>query len=263
MAFTSVLLAASQIGVAEETGNEAVKLALDGDKKGVGRAAPKAARWGEPALQQLGASVKQDSLCYWKNQQTKLFTERYQANYGRKYVQPCSSRTTALHIAVAAAGIAPGDKIITSGTADIGLRISTFFRPSAFGIRISSPRLACWIIALCTVMSAWAGTAAPAKIIFDTDVGNDVDDVLALSVLHAFQTRGECELLAVTITKPDELAGPFVEAMNTFYGRPGIPIGFTHAGLKNEPSKFLPLAEAKDDGKLRYPHRLRRSSDAP
>ena len=101
------------------------------------------------------------------------------------------------------------------------------------------------------------------KVIFDTDIGNDVDDVLALSMLHALQTRGDCELLGVTITKPDELAGPFVDAMNTFYDRPGIPVGFTHSGLKNEPSKFLPLAEQKDEGKFRYPHHLKRSSDAP
>jgi hypothetical protein len=118
-------------------------------------------------------------------------------------------------------------------------------------------------IALCAIVFACPAGAAPVKVIFDTDVGNDVDDVLALSVLHALQSRGECELLAVTITKPDELAGPFVDAMNTFYHRPGIPIGFTQAGLKNQPSKFLPLAEAKDGGKLRYPHRLKRSSDAP
>ncbi|HWX22737.1 MAG TPA: nucleoside hydrolase [Candidatus Binatia bacterium] len=103
----------------------------------------------------------------------------------------------------------------------------------------------------------------PAKIIFDTDIGNDVDDVLALSLLHALQTRGHCQLLAVTITKPDELAGPFVDALNTFYGRPDIPIGFTRSSLKNEPSKFLPLADLKDGGEPRYPHRLKRSSDAP
>jgi inosine-uridine nucleoside N-ribohydrolase len=105
--------------------------------------------------------------------------------------------------------------------------------------------------------------AGPVKILFDTDIGNDVDDVLALSMLHALQTRGDCELLAVTITKPDELAGPFVDAMNTFYGRPGIPIGFTRSKLKNESSKFLGLAEAKNGGKVRYPHHLKRSSDAP
>ena len=103
----------------------------------------------------------------------------------------------------------------------------------------------------------------PVKIIFDTDIGNDVDDVMAISMLHALQTRGDCELLAVTITKPDELAGPFVDAMNTFYGRPGIPIGFTHAGLTNWPSRFLYLANVKDSGNFRYPHSLRRSSDVP
>jgi inosine-uridine nucleoside N-ribohydrolase len=108
-----------------------------------------------------------------------------------------------------------------------------------------------------------ATNVAPVRIIFDTDIGNDVDDVLALSVLHALETRGQCRLLGVTITKPDELAGPFVDAMNTFYGRPGIPIGFTHAPLPDAPSKFLSLAETKDHGQFRYPHKLRRSSDAP
>src|SRR5579864_8857295 len=104
---------------------------------------------------------------------------------------------------------------------------------------------------------------APVKIIFDTDIGNDVDDVLALCMLHSLQTRAACQLLAVTITKPDELAGPFVDAIDAFYGRPGIPIGFTRSGLKNEPSKFLGLADTKDNGKPRYPHKLKCSSDAP
>ena len=105
--------------------------------------------------------------------------------------------------------------------------------------------------------------AAPVKVIFDTDIGNDVDDVLALCVLHALQTRGECELLGVTVTKPDELAGPFVDALDTFYGRSNTPIGFTHAGLSNQPSRFLSLVNARDEGKARYPHSLKRSSDAP
>jgi hypothetical protein len=145
----------------------------------------------------------------------------------------------------------------------LGLRISAFFRPSAFGLRTSRRLLACLILAFTAILSASTARAAPVKIIFDTDVGNDVDDALALSVLHALQSRGECELLAVTITKPDELAGPFVDAMNTFYGRPGIPIGYTHAKLVNDPSKFLLLADAKDGEQARYPHRLKRSSDAP
>ena len=130
-------------------------------------------------------------------------------------------------------------------------------------LSMGSGKIAFCLAALCALLSAPAAAAAPVKIVFDTDIGNDVDDVLALGVLHALQSRGECEILAVTITKPDELAGPFVDAVNTFYGRPGIPIGFTHSGLTNEPSKFLPLAEVRDGKKLRYPHHLKRSSNAP
>jgi inosine-uridine nucleoside N-ribohydrolase len=114
-----------------------------------------------------------------------------------------------------------------------------------------------------SLAAASSPSSPPVKLIFDTDIGNDVDDVLALSLLHALETRGDCEILGVTITKPDPLAGPFVDAMNTFYGRPNIPIGFTRSGLANEPSKFLKLAEAEDNGQPRYPHRLKRSSDAP
>jgi purine nucleosidase len=150
-------------------------------------------------------------------------------------------------------------------------------RPAGPRYAVSFRKFNLWLVAqhslirltiLCAAASLFANTSrasdvAPVNVIFDTDIGNDVDDVLALSMLHAFQSRGDCALLAVTITKPDELAAPFVDAMNTFYGRPGLPIGFTHAGLKNEPSKFLPLAEVKDDNKPRYPHRLKRSSDAP
>ena len=106
-------------------------------------------------------------------------------------------------------------------------------------------------------------TPPPVQIIFDTDIGNDVDDVLALSLLHSLESRGQCHLLAVTVTKPDEIACPFVDAINHFYGRPEIPIGFTRSRLKNDPSKFLLLADLKDAGKPRYPHRLKRSSDAP
>lgn len=105
--------------------------------------------------------------------------------------------------------------------------------------------------------------APPVKIVFDTDICNDVDDVLALAMVHALQSRGRCELLAVTITTPDELAAPFVDAVNQFYGRPSIPVGMTRTSLRYEPGRYLRLAETRDGGKLRYPHALKRSSEAP
>jgi inosine-uridine nucleoside N-ribohydrolase len=110
---------------------------------------------------------------------------------------------------------------------------------------------------------AVAQGAEPVRVIFDTDIGNDVDDALALGLLHSLQSRGECELLAVTITKDNALAAPFVDAMNTFYGRGKIPIGVVKGGVTPEESKFLPLAQARDGGKLRYPHNLKNGADAP
>ncbi len=128
IASTSVLLAASQLGVAEVTENDPDKLAGKGGKKAVPRSMPKPVRWGEPELKQLGEAVKQDSLYYWRNKQTTLLIDRYRAIYGHKYVQPCSSGSAALHIAVAAAGIAPGDEVITSGITDIGTVIGVLFQ---------------------------------------------------------------------------------------------------------------------------------------
>jgi len=113
------------------------------------------------------------------------------------------------------------------------------------------------------VQAAPAGSTEPVRLIFDTDIGNDVDDALAIGVIHALQSRGECELLAVTITKDHELSAPFVDVINTFYGRGNIPIGVVHNGPTPDPSKFTVLANQRDDGKLRYPHDLMSGADAP
>lgn len=104
----------------------------------------------------------------------------------------------------------------------------------------------------------------PVPFIFDTDIGNDVDDALALGVIHALQSRGECELLAVTITKDHPQCAAYIDAVNTFYGRPDIPIGVcAKPGPTPEQSKFTVLADTKDDGELRYPHDLMSGDDAP
>ncbi|WP_146403711.1 nucleoside hydrolase [Planctomycetes bacterium CA13] len=103
---------------------------------------------------------------------------------------------------------------------------------------------------------------APVKLIFDTDIGNDVDDVLALGMIHALQTRGECELLCVTITKDNDQAAPFTDAVNTFYGRGNIPIGVCRSGVTPDAGRFIPLASIKDDDQYRYPHDLVSGKDA-
>lgn len=104
--------------------------------------------------------------------------------------------------------------------------------------------------------------AEPVRLIFDTDLGNDVDDVLALGLIHALESRGACRLLAVTVTKDSELAGPFISAVNTFYGRGDVPIGVVRKGVTPDEGRFLGLARKTDDGQLRYPHALKSAADA-
>lgn len=111
---------------------------------------------------------------------------------------------------------------------------------------------------------AWSQTAStPVPLIFDTDIGNDVDDVLALGMIHSLETRGECKLLAVTVTKDHALAAPFVDAVNTFYGRGDIPIGVCNSKKTPEQGSFNGLADKRDGDQLRYPHDLVSGKDAP
>src|ERR1035438_4096236 len=79
--------------------------------------------------------------------------------------------------------------------------------------------------AMLLALAAAAPAGTPIPLIFDTDMGNDVDDALALAMLHAFESRGECRLIAVTITKDNPWSAAYVDLVNTFYGRARIPVG--------------------------------------
>src|SRR6185295_6349351 len=104
------------------------KLAMEGGEKTVKRAAPKRVRWGEPERKQLESAIAQDNLLYWKSPQTTLLTKRFSDYTGIKHVMTCSSGTAALHIAVATAGIGPGDEVITTSFTDIGTVIGVLFQ---------------------------------------------------------------------------------------------------------------------------------------
>lgn len=106
--------------------------------------------------------------------------------------------------------------------------------------------------------------AAPVKLIFDTDMGNDVDDLMALAMIHSLQKRGAVQLLGVTLTKDHPQAAAFTDAVNTFYGYGDTPVGVVRDGAAKEPGKFNRLADERNaDGTLRYPHDLREGTMAP
>jgi len=87
--------------------------------------------------------------------------------------------------------------------------------------------------------------AEPVKIIFDTDMASDCDDAGALAVLHALADLSEAEILAIVTNRkcPGNSSGATCDAINTWYGRPDIPIATDKDGSKtppkwNKPSSF-------------------------
>lgn len=116
-----------------------------------------------------------------------------------------------------------------------------------------------WLSILYCGLLCSAAQAETPRIIFDTDITGDVDDVLALAMLHNLADRGACELLGVTISKQNPQTAAFVDAQNTFHGRPDLPIGVTHdeTAQKRE-SRYLKLADSAD-----YPHNIRSNDDVP
>lgn len=74
-------------------------------------------------------------------------------------------------------------------------------------------------------VSTAAFSAARVKVIFETDMGNDIDDALALDMLYKYALADRAEILAVMLNNPLPESIEFVDIMNTWYGFPDIPIG--------------------------------------
>ena len=85
------------------------------------------------------------------------------------------------------------------------------------------------------------------KIIFDTDLGGDCDDVTALDLLLSADKAQECELLGVTYSSNNEYAPKCIYAILKQHGREMLPIGKAYyaAGSKKHLDYYSkPVAEA-------------------
>lgn len=91
------------------------------------------------------------------------------------------------------------------------------------------------VISILTVLAILTGCTSqgadnPVNIILETDMGNDVDDALALGLAYKYIEDGKINLLAVCINKEGSAPGEYVDIMNTFYGHPEIPVGIIRKG---------------------------------
>jgi inosine-uridine nucleoside N-ribohydrolase len=97
----------------------------------------------------------------------------------------------------------------------------------------------------------------PVKIFFDTDMETDCDDAGALAILHALANRGECEILATVTSVLDLNSAATVDAINTYYGRPHLPLGMDKGPGVVEKSKYVGRIAAE------FPNRVKSPEDVP
>lgn len=99
----------------------------------------------------------------------------------------------------------------------------------------------CFVLSVysCSQMSSTANTPIP--VIFDTDVGNDIDDVLALQMLFNYEEQKKVNLLGITISKSNPRVVEYVDGYCRLNGRDHIPLGYAYNGVNPEPGKYVPI----------------------
>ena len=104
-----------------------------------------------------------------------------------------------------------------------------------------------------------AAPAAAVPVILDTDIGPDYDDVGALAVLHALADSGRVRILATVASNKYPNAGPVLSVLNTYFGRPNLPIGVPEGAAVAEADR----QHWSDTLVARYPHRVRSNAALP
>ena len=93
----------------------------------------------------------------------------------------------------------------------------------------------CFIVAVNASPAASQSKPVP-KIIFDTDMGPDYDDIGAITILHNLALKGECEILATVASDGHATIAPTIDLFNTFFKRPDIPVGLAGNGAPGFPA---------------------------
>jgi pyrimidine-specific ribonucleoside hydrolase len=101
-------------------------------------------------------------------------------------------------------------------------------------------------------------SGGPVGVIFDTDMGPDYDDVGAIALLHAFADSGKATILATMASNKYEGMAAVLNLFNTYFRRPGIPIGVPKGNGVNQRDG----QHWTDSILARYPHAVVRNEQA-
>ena len=89
-------------------------------------------------------------------------------------------------------------------------------------------------------------------VILDSDMGPDIDDALALAMLHAYEKLGRADIAAVTVSRNSDIGARYVDLLNTFYGRPDIPIGVYRGSTPQDGNEYYYTGDVVSSGRYAY-----------
>lgn len=107
-------------------------------------------------------------------------------------------------------------------------------------------------------------------VVFDSDLGNTIDDALALALLYGLQGKQESRVIGVTVTKPNLKAAAFADALVRFYtgapgpfGGGGQSIGLATSGQPSEDTAMMNavLGKQSAEGKPAYVRTIQKMND--
>ncbi|MEZ5352724.1 MAG: nucleoside hydrolase [Bryobacteraceae bacterium] len=113
----------------------------------------------------------------------------------------------------------------------------------------------------------------PVGVIVDTDMGNSIDDVLALALLYGLEGKDETRLISVSVSKSSLDAAALCEVIGQFYAgsvnagfasiRRTLPVGLSVEGRMPETTPMMKavLERKNDDGSLAYKHGIANLND--
>src|SRR6185369_11023592 len=99
-------------------------------------------------------------------------------------------------------------------------------------------------------------------IVFDADLGNQIDDSLALASLYGFQGKSESRVISVSTTRPGLNSAIFADILVRFYtGEPGpfappSPIGLTLGKAQADTALMTAVV-----GKTEYPRNIKQLNE--
>jgi len=97
---------------------------------------------------------------------------------------------------------------------------------------------------------------SPVSLIIHTDLDTDCDDVGAIAVAHALQTRGHIDVKAIICSAPVAWCAPFASMLNEAAGRADVPLGAYSLRAQSRSPRFDGYDHHRREIGLRRPDAL-------